>query len=203
MTKHTHVLRQHIKAGQVSLHSTALPGFDDVPGLLGVQLHDAYAQQFFLNQCLYMAKGMAKYVTVLHPEQFVIPANSSVPGGEGSSFVSGLLAQFESAGARVTTSARSKARGSNSTASSALASSGTAATTYCSFALGAGAVEGSTLSRSHPPGTVVGNMEVYGVEDPVEVMGAWGPGESTWSRGESCSLVVPAVMIPLRGDAHS
>lgn len=196
MTKHLHVLRQFIQHGRVSLHATALPGFDDVPGFAGVQLNDAYAQQFFLNQCLYLAKDMAAYVTVLRPGEFLVPRTSSQEtNGEGvaraeRSVVSQLLVQFEKASANVSTGARGSAlHPSPSTPTTNTASSATA---HCSFVLRAGSIPSSTAHSSSvaapgpapgPAGVIAGPLEVYGIEDPPSVFGGWGPGESSWSKG--------------------
>lgn len=195
MSKHLHILRRYIQSDHVSVHSTTLPGFDDAPGFAGVQLNDAYAAQFFVNQCLYLAKGMARYVTVLNPEQYITPASVDNPtsggGSMGSSFVDRILTQFERVGANITTTSRTRSgRGahsggggnSNTTAGSAVHPS-----TYCSFTLGGAASEHSRKSdnsSNSSPGRVTGDLDVYGVEDPANVLGAWGPGEREWGRGK-------------------
>ena len=50
MAQYMTVLQQYIAAGQVSLSSMAVTGFDDVAGLGGLKLADAYADVLFLNQ---------------------------------------------------------------------------------------------------------------------------------------------------------
>lgn len=161
MTKHVHVLQQYIRAGLVSLHSTSLPGYDDVPGFAGVQLHDAVSQQFFINQCLYLAKGLTKYVTVLHADEFLIPHGKSTLNNDSDSFVSALLDKFEKVSAAIPSN-----------------NENSAAVSHCSFALT------PTGKDFHAPGTIVGQLHVYGVDDPANSFGEWGPAESSWSRGE-------------------
>ena len=166
MTKHVYVLQQYIQAGLVSLHTTSLPGFNDVPGFAGVQLHDAVSHQFFLNQCLYLAKGLTKYVSVLRADEFLIPYSTKSPPDSGqTSFISTLLENFEKTGANL-----------SSTRDSSVSVS------HCSFALTPNGTD------THSPGTVVGQLHVFGVEDPANSFGDWGPAESAWSRGQSVTI---------------
>jgi len=106
MTKLLTILNNYIESAQVTVYSTTMPGYDDVPGIGGIQLHDSYALQLFYQQCLYFSKGLAEYVAISAINQYIIPIalynadpdvwNSNQPGSGNSSFVSYLLNEFES-----------------------------------------------------------------------------------------------------------
>lgn len=65
MHRYINVLQDYIQEGRVTLISTAMEGYDDVAGFSGMQLNDAYADLFFVNQCLYFNKAMSQYVIAL------------------------------------------------------------------------------------------------------------------------------------------
>lgn len=215
MTKHIHVLQPYIQAGKVSLYSTTLPGYDDVQGFGGIELNDAYAEQYFLNHCLYYAKGMASYVTVLHIDEFIIPVEVPAAVSTTSEVRVGIDTDSESKkGTFVQEVVRrfSKVDASNRSAEANGAYSSKDATkhaavaqSHCTYSLqpahsstsasgermaGAGAgtgKEGAVDRVGATIGTVQAPLWVYGVEDPANVFGAWGPGESSWSRGNEYS----------------
>jgi hypothetical protein len=89
-----------------------------------------------------------------------------------TSFVSSLVSRFEAhiSGHRSSTTRSSAQEGAN-----------------CYFAL-----KPATSSRA--PGALVGELQVYGVEDPASAFGTWGPGESTWSRGEAQRCIANIIM---------
>ena len=205
MTKHIEVLQQYILARQVSVHSTALPGYDDVPGFGGIQLEDAYAAQFFLNQCLYLAKGMSAYVSVLHADEFIVPTsavedsssgvNGSSPTAGEKSFVSALLTQLEQ-GSKLKQTLPSNSSSIRSSGSKRGARISDTEASVCSFALRA-AVSSISAATTTGEYTPVDSLHVFGVEDPVNVFGAWGPGESNWARGEKycCYLILECMFL--------
>ena len=72
MRKYMLLLQPYIEEGKLSLSSLALKGYDDAMGFAGMRLNPEYAELFFSNQCLYMAKGVADYVVTLKPSQFLL-----------------------------------------------------------------------------------------------------------------------------------
>ena len=107
MMKLLTILHNYIEAAQVTVYSTSMPGYDDVPGLGGIQVHDSYALQLFYQQCLYFSKGLAQYIAISSINQYIIPTalednadpddvwNNDQHGNRSSSFVSYLLNEFE------------------------------------------------------------------------------------------------------------
>eukprot|EP01032_Pedospumella_encystans_P015618 gene15618-17852_t len=203
MAKHLHVLQTYIQAGKVSVYSTALPGFDDVSGFGGVQLNDTYAEQHFVNMCLYYAKGMYNYVSIGHVEEYIIPAKDEVVQG-GETFVQAVLKELVQSGTVVNSSVTASSRSTSKAQSSSIQYA------PCSYALST-PVSTSTPSSTSPfhsnnlrgsvssskansttstnravdkynMGKVSGRLDVYGIEDPVNAFGSWGPGESAWGR---------------------
>ena len=73
-SRHAHVLRGYIEREQVSLASLALESFDDAGGFGGVHMQDEYTAMLFHNQCLYFSKGVADFVVLLRPTEFLAPA---------------------------------------------------------------------------------------------------------------------------------
>lgn len=67
------LLQKYLLSGQLTISPLSLPKTDDAPGIAGVLLSDALSETFFLNHCLQMSKGLADYVLVLRPYQFIIP----------------------------------------------------------------------------------------------------------------------------------
>lgn len=203
MAKHLHVLRSYIQAGKVSIYSTALPGFDDVSGFGGVQLNDAYAEQYFVNMCLYYAKGMYNYVSIGHVEEYIIPDKASHGAEDGSSFVHTVLKELVSSAGVTNNTVSTASRGNNKISGGtqyapctyALSSpthiSPTQTTTLLHTTNLRGSIGGksntTSSSRSvvkYTVGKVSGKLDVYGIEDPVGSFGNWGPGESAWGRGK-------------------
>ncbi len=72
MRKYFILLQSYVDAGLVSISSMALNGFDDAMGFSGMHINDNYADLFFVNQCLYLNKGIADYVSLLKPSQFLV-----------------------------------------------------------------------------------------------------------------------------------
>ena len=209
MAKHLHVLQTYIQAGKVSLYSTALPGFDDVSGFGGVQLNDTYAEQHFVNLCLYYAKGMYNYVSIGHVEEYIIPATDEVVQG-GETFVQSVLKELVQNGTVVNTSVSiisrsiSKPQGSNiqyAPCSYALSTPVSVATQTPTTPIQSNNLRGSVSNSKFNSttssiravdkftmGKVSGHLDVYGIEDPVGAFGHWGPGESAWGRGNFKSV---------------
>ena len=75
-SRHAHVLRGYIERGQVSLASLALEGYDDAGGFGGVHMQQEYTDMFFHNQCLYLSKGVADFVILLRPTEFLAPTGA-------------------------------------------------------------------------------------------------------------------------------
>lgn len=65
-TDHT-VLHNYIEAAQVTVCSTSMSEYDDLPGLGGIQVHDSY------QLCLYFSKGLAQYVAISSILIYIIP----------------------------------------------------------------------------------------------------------------------------------
>jgi hypothetical protein len=91
------VLHNYIEAAQITVY-TSLSGYDDLPGLGGIQVHDSY------QLCLYFSK---EYVAISSIHNDIIPIalddnadrdyvwNSNPHGSGNSSFVNYLLNEFE------------------------------------------------------------------------------------------------------------
>lgn len=193
MTKHLHALHSYIQSGKVSLYSTTIAGFDDVQGFGGIKLKDAYAEQYFLNQCLYYAKGMARYVTVLHIDEFIMPLDTSgATGVAGDS--SNKLTFVQDAVRRFSTIDTSNSSVESAVGTQQLSKGHVAVQSHCTYSFlpidasapSGGQGNGGAESTAAHTGTVQAPLRVYGIEDPANVFGAWGPGESTWSRGKNC-----------------
>lgn len=209
MATHLHVLQTYIQAGKVSLYSTALPGFDDVSGFGGVQLNDTYAEQHFVNMCLYYAKGMYNYVSIGHVEEYIIPAKDEVVQG-GETFVQSVLNELVQSGTVVNSSVAVSIRSSSKAQSSAiqyapcsysLTTSVSSSTPSSTAPKQSNNLRGSTSSSKsnstvstnravdkYTMGKVSGRLDVYGIEDPAGAFGSWGPGESAWGRGNFKSV---------------
>lgn len=61
------VLHDYIEAAQVTVYSTSMSGYDDLPGLGGIQMHDSY------HLCQYFSKGLAQYVVIRSIHNYIIP----------------------------------------------------------------------------------------------------------------------------------
>jgi len=92
MRKYLLLLQPYIEAGHVSISSLSLAGFDDAMGFSGMHLNEHYADLFFLNQCLYLNKGIADFVVPLKPSQFLV-----LP--EGAATLADAVASMTAAGA--------------------------------------------------------------------------------------------------------
>jgi len=74
MNRYLALLQPFVSRGQVSLSSLALPGFDDVAGFNGLHINEVFAEWLFDNQCLYYSKGIADFVLMMHPHNFLYPS---------------------------------------------------------------------------------------------------------------------------------
>jgi hypothetical protein len=86
--RYNYVLSSYIEEGKLSIISTADPDsskessvhpmHDDVSGFAGVQLHDSFADTFFMNTCLSKMKGFAQYILSIKSNQFIVPTELNV-----------------------------------------------------------------------------------------------------------------------------
>ena len=65
------VLQPYIQARQVSLTCLALRGVDDYSGALGLIFIDDYSRYIHQNQCLYLTRGLASHLVMLHASEFL------------------------------------------------------------------------------------------------------------------------------------
>ncbi len=67
------LLGDYIQNGSVSVSSLGIPGYDDAVGFGGIRINGRYADLLFVNQVLYLSKGIADYVITMKPSQFLVP----------------------------------------------------------------------------------------------------------------------------------
>lgn len=182
MKKYQHALQYYIQSGKLSVYSTTLPGFNDVPGFGGIQLNDLYADQYFLNMCLYYAKGLAAYVTVGRVEEYILPDYQYVSAPTHSSFVSSVLARLSTA-VPVTVTTTSKVYAHSVVHRAACSYALTSGSGSSGSSDGVSTTHTGNASSNADSGVVRAQLHVYGIEDPPGAFGAWGPGESNWGRG--------------------
>lgn len=66
-------LEPYIRSGKVSMQSmSSLIGYDDTAGFLGAILIDDYARWIHQLQCLYISKGMADHIAMLHSSEYLV-----------------------------------------------------------------------------------------------------------------------------------
>ena len=65
------VLHPYIQARQVSLSGLGLRGVNDYSGALGLIFIDDYTRYIHQNQCLYLTRGLASHVVMLHASEFL------------------------------------------------------------------------------------------------------------------------------------
>lgn len=196
LQRHIAVLSPYIKADQVTLTTVGYYGYDNVPGIASAgivfKLTDII-RTIFMNQCLYFAKGIFDVIGIANPSDFLIPI-SRVQSNSGL-----LNFLYRSKARRLLTSLKkslshgkessiyhpktprvprnmSSSHNFNLTRKSILPHHlNTAAIQTCDF-------NASSAERSHLHQSFL--LAYYGIADPVDSFGGWGPGESSWSRGE-------------------
>ena len=78
MQRYLTALKSYIASGHVSVISLALKGHDDVSGFNGVHINNQLAERIFMNTCIYLSKGIAKYVVSSKANQFIVPVLDSL-----------------------------------------------------------------------------------------------------------------------------
>lgn len=64
-------LSHYIDSGVLTIISTAIAGVDGASGFLGVVLQSWYASDIMQTSCLYLAKGVAAYIVVTSPTEYL------------------------------------------------------------------------------------------------------------------------------------
>lgn len=82
MQKYEYLFQNYVVSNKLSLLSTAMVSYQDLPGFSGIQLNDRFANIFTFNQCLLRAKNDMKnvqYLFFIKPNQFLTFSSTKLP----------------------------------------------------------------------------------------------------------------------------
>lgn len=118
MYRHLRFLEGYIQNGKVSIYSMSLVGYDDVPGVNGINLSDEYANLLFINKCLSYTKGVADYLLIAKPTQFLSYLNSTSTNtnsaGKSEEIMNSLISYIRSLKSSDSTTTTSPSQGTKS-----------------------------------------------------------------------------------------
>lgn len=81
MQKYEYLFQSYLISNKLTLLSTAMVSYQDLPGFSGIQLNDRFASIFTFNQCLLRAKSdiSVQYLFFIKPNQFLSFSGSKIP----------------------------------------------------------------------------------------------------------------------------
>lgn len=141
--------------GRISIISLSNSGYDNVGGFDGIIINNEVIENLFYNQCLYFSKGIFDFVTFLEPNEFIFPV---VRGVNLQSTINSQMSIDERHSKNLHHQRSSNCNKGNHNNI---------------------VVQHNNNNEVHD----IVRMLSYGVLDPSDSFGAWGPGESTWGRG--------------------
>jgi hypothetical protein len=212
LQRHLAILAPYIDAGLVTLTTVGYDGYDNVAGIANAgivfKLSSDILRQIFTNQCLYFTKGIVEIIGIANPSDFLIPVSQPKMN---IGFLNNLYMRQQQQQFRRSLVGHKKSISSHNQDNNAavvihhhklhrvprnisayhslkadrMQALPSHATIFQSCDLNA-----SSTATSHPAYL----LTYFGLTDPADSFGGWGPGESSWSRGElSCLTIAAAV----------